>query len=151
MDRASSSGVAARTMEGQSSTHLGTHAFGDSDGPPSSGSWEVDLERAGSSGLAARTMEGQSFTHLGTHALGDSMMLMMMMMTTTTTTMMMIIILYHLILVGDGRHPTPTCRFGRAQVGLAEVRFSQHKSFFRNFWSHGPQNRCIWSKISRGN
>ena len=42
-------------------------------------------------------------------------------------------------------------RFGRARVGLAEARFSQHKSFFRNFWSHGPQNRCIWSKISRGN
>ena len=32
-----------------------------------------------------------------------------------------------------------------------EARFSQHKSFFRNFWSHGPQNRCISSKISRGN
>ena len=59
-------------------------------------------------------------------------------------------ILYHLILVGGGRHTPPTCRFGRAQVGLAEARFSQHKMFFRNFWSHGPQNRCIWSKISRG-
>ena len=47
--------------------------------------------------------------------------------------------------------PPPRYRFGRARVGLAEARFSQHKSFFRNFWSHGPQNRCIWSKISRGN
>ena len=62
-----------------------------------------------------------------------------------------IFILYHLTLVGDGRHPPARYRFGRARVGLAEARFSQHKSFFRNFWSHGPQNRCIWSKISRGN
>ena len=50
------------------------------------------------------------------------------------------------------RWPTPpphkkgTYRFGRAQIRLAEARFSQHKLFFRNFRLHGPQNRCIWSK-----
>ena len=46
---------------------------------------------------------------------------------------------------------TPYINAQVARIGLAEARFSQHKSFFRNFWSHGPQNRCIWSKISRGN
>ena len=35
--------------------------------------------------------------------------------------------------------------------GLRRPGYRSTNRFFRNFWSHGSQNRCIWSKISRGN
>ena len=53
-------------------------------------------------------------------------------------------------LLGDGQNPCPYILIWARADRTRRGQVLETQIDFRNFWSHGPQNRCIWSKISRG-